>query len=58
MNTSEQLRQELATANVGNKVSDPTAILRWAQDHPISALHHCFEWDDAEAARRYREALA
>lgn len=29
-------------------------VLRYAENNPNSELHKCFEWDDTEAARKYR----
>lgn len=37
----------------GGGVLHPEAVVRFAAD-PDTALHGCFEWDDAEAAHQHR----
>lgn len=32
----------------------PAEVVAWAREHPGSALHARFTWDDTEAAERYR----
>lgn len=32
----------------------PERILGYAERHPESELHKCFEWDDSEASKKYR----
>lgn len=32
----------------------PENVVAWAAKHKQSALHGCFEWDDSEAAAKYR----
>lgn len=36
----------------------PERVLGYAERHPKSELHKCFEWDDKEAGRKYRLELA
>lgn len=32
----------------------PEALVEYARNNPLSALHRCFEWDDAAAGERWR----
>ena len=33
---------------------EPNEVIEFAKNNPKSELHKCFEWDDSEAARKYR----
>lgn len=35
-------------------VITPAMVVNYAQEHPLSALHSKFEWDDSKAAHHYR----
>lgn len=47
----------LASVDPNGKCS-PKAMVDFAQRHPASELHKCFEWDDTKAANAYRLSQA
>lgn len=54
MSKSDLIKQELeALAEANNGLLLPEAVVEFAKD-PKTALHDRFEWDDTEAAKRYR----
>ena len=52
--TQEQIRKELEQIKGRRELLMPEEVVQWAHDHPDSALHGSFDWDDTEAARKYR----
>ena len=59
MKTSNALKEHTITTELlfikdqNNGFVDPVAVIEYARD-PKTALHNRFEWDDTEAAERYR----
>jgi len=59
MKTSNTLKKQTITDELltikdqNNGFVDPFAVVEYARD-PLTALHSRFEWDDTEAAERYR----
>lgn len=53
MTKREQIVNELEALR-RNGLILPEVVVEWAREHPFSALHDQFEWDDAEAAHEYR----
>lgn len=54
MNKPDLIKQELeALTEANNGILQPEAVVEYAKD-PNTALHSRFEWDDTEAAKRYR----
>ena len=54
---AEKVGKELEELEMLGEVT-PERILQYAERHPKSELHKCFEWDDKEAGRKYRLELA
>ena len=55
---NEVIKQELEIIrNEGGGFLNPSKVVDYARD-PATALHEYFEWDDTEAAHRYRLAQA
>lgn len=48
----EKVDEEIKSINGGK--ATPEEVLDYAENHPESELHKCFEWDDTKAAREYR----
>lgn len=44
--------EALAARNEG--CITPTMLVEHARDNPLSALHRCFDWNDATAAEKWR----
>lgn len=44
---------DLEIKGIGENVT-PKQIYDYAKDNPKSELHKCFEWNDSEAAEKYR----
>jgi len=54
-----KLREELDTlAEASEGYLSPRSVVKWAEQHPDSALHAKFEWDDSKAAQKYRLSQA
>jgi Arc/MetJ family transcription regulator len=51
--TNEELAQHLAVIRRSSGSLTPAAVVG-AAAHPTHPLHHRFEWDDTEAANKYR----
>lgn len=45
--------EELERLEVEGEVT-PKMVLDFAEQNPESEMHKCFEWDDSEAAKKYR----
>lgn len=54
MTKAEQIEQELQALRSEGGLLMPESVVDWAREHPESALHSQFEWDDSEAAKEYR----
>jgi hypothetical protein len=52
--TVKQYAIELAALYKEHGTLDPAVVVEWAKDHPESALHGRFTWDDSKAAHEYR----
>lgn len=51
---TDQIKQELeALAEANNGILHPETVVEFARN-PGTALHHRFEWDDTEAAKKFR----
>lgn len=50
-----RIRAEIeALAQRMGGIITPDALVTYARDNPLSALHRCFDWDDAKAGQRWR----
>jgi hypothetical protein len=54
MSKAEQIEAELELVRAGDSLLRAEAVVEWAREHPDSALHKSFEWDDTKAAHEYR----
>lgn len=54
MNKAEQIAQELEALRSATGLLMPEAVVEWAREHPESALHEQFEWDNDRAAAAHR----
>lgn len=50
---AQKVGEELEAIERDGNVS-PEHIVEYAERHPESELHKCFEWDNDEASRKYR----
>lgn len=50
---AQKVGEELEQIERGGSIN-PTHLIEYAQRHKDSELYKCFEWDDSEAARKYR----
>lgn len=50
----KQIEAELAKIQGNKEIINASDVVAWAQKHPKSALHTCFEWDDATAGAEHR----
>lgn len=55
--TAEQVKNELDRIRQKYGILNSAIIVKESK-HPSAILHNCFVWDDAEAARLYREKQA
>ena len=49
-----QVRAEVLKLKRQDGSYSPADLVDWAEDHPKSALHSQFEWNDEKAGREYR----
>lgn len=55
----KQLIAEINALREGNEGRlNPATLISWAKEHPNSALHGSFEWDESRAAHEYRLSQA
>jgi hypothetical protein len=54
MTKTDQIAQEIESLRRPDGLILAEEIVEWAREHPESALHSQFEWDDSEAAKNYR----
>ena len=52
--TARKYADELAVLYAEHGSIDPEIVVEWAREHPESALHGRFIWDDTKAAHQYR----
>ena len=52
--SQERIAEELKALYKKHHGLDPAKVVQWARTHRASALHSRFEWDDTQAAERYR----
>lgn len=48
------VKAELASLYAKHGGLNPATVVEWAKQNPRSALHARFEWDDSEAAQKFR----
>lgn len=54
---AQAVGEEIEKLEVAGEVT-PTVLLEYAEENPDSEVHKCFEWDDTEAARKFRMVQA
>ena len=54
MTINDRRKQEIEALKAKDGLLMPEKVVEFAEKNPESALHSAFEWDDSEAARRYR----
>lgn len=54
LNKAEKIAREVEALRRDDGLIVPEDVVRWAREHPDSALHSQFEWDDGKAAEAYR----
>lgn len=54
MTKAKQIADELEALRAPEGLLIPEQVVEWAREHPESALHSQFEWDDSEAAKAWR----
>lgn len=51
---SERIAEEVEALRGADGMIHAPAVVSWAREHPESALHSQFEWDDGKAAEEWR----